>query len=636
MVCNMTHSLLRLFTILLFSATVQAAENLENALSISKPEVLKSLESQGFALADLVNPGQKLGVVDNSVLSKTNFKVILDSLRTEMDIYQKNNPTSGVGLAFGQRLFDLNYLTHARARFALVGVINRMDVGYKNPNYCGEIRFIYRLAYMVESQGVNVASRLPITINLLLHQGSRNSQQGCLGIAQRWQTVTSESTAQDILTSGPLNPAVFNPAQLKDLEINMQISRMAASERPDFGGHAEYLLKAYEWTGKGFAETTLENQIDRARLQAEPSLMSELVAWIKDPQNLKTIDDGTMILPKKFLAKSAISIAPGGINRSGNRLFYGLLPSAATDSIHSQNLENIKSSTALLRRLNESTCVGCHQTRAIGGFHFTGRDPQGKYAGNSVFLPGSAHFMGDLARRREIVDAFARNEKIDYSRGFAARPQERRSQKLIGTGLMNGWGAHCSTGKDPSFSGWTCAQGLTCKTLLEKEDSLGLGICLAETQQVGDPCEMGKIVTSAFGKDKYIRTSDKLTVTLPNAMCSPQSQMPGTRTGGFLNGNVRTLSCDNLPAEASCGPLPAARPGFNACIGTKNFDACLKEYSLGVGLRGCDQLNPCRDDYICAESFESNRGSCVPPYFLFQFRVDGHPKKAVAPISQGN
>lgn len=630
---KMLTSILSLFVCMIMGTTAHAEDSLENALSISTPETLKALEAQGFSLNDMINPGQSLGIVGNSQLSKTNFKVILDNLKSEVSVYQKNNPKAGVGMSFDQRLFDLNYLAHERARFVLVGIINRMDLGYKNPNHCGEIRFIYRLAYNVESQGVNVASRLPMTINLLLHQGSSSQ---CQAIAQRWQSITTDSTAQDLLTTGPLSPQVFNRSWLKDLEINMQISRMAASERPDFGGHAEYLLKAYEWTGKSFVETTLENQIDRNKLQADPSLMAELTEWISVPQNIKAIDDGTMILPKKFLATNGISIAPGGINRSGNRLFYGLLPSSATDIVKTQSLENIKSSTALLRRLNESTCIGCHQTRAIGGFHFTGRDPQGKYAGNSVFLPGSAHFMGDLARRRQIVDAFARNEAIDYSRGFAARPQERRSQRLQGTGLMNGWGAHCSTGKDPSFSKWTCASGFVCKTLLEKEDSLGLGICMAETQQVGDPCEMGKIVTTSFGNDKYIRTSDKLTVTLPNAMCSPQSQAPGTRTGGFLNGNVRTLSCDNLPAEASCGPLPAARPGFNACIGTKNFDACLKEFSLGVGLRGCDQFNPCRDDYICAESFEKDRGSCVPPYFLFQFRVDGHPKKAVAPISQSN
>lgn len=30
-----------------------------------------------------------------------------------------------------------------------------------------------------------------------------------------------------------------------------------------------------------------------------------------------------------------------------------------------------------------------------------------------------------------------------------------------------------------------------------------------------------------------------------------------------------------------------------------------------------------RDDYICARTPDGN-GACIPPYFLFQLRVDGH------------
>jgi hypothetical protein len=624
--------LLMICSLLALSLTAIASEDLENGLAITKPEILKALEAQGFSLGDLVSPEGRTGILDNSQLAKTSFKAVLENLQSEMASYQKKHPKAGVGMAFDERLFDLNYLIHSRARFVLVGVVNRMDLGYKDSEHCGEIRFIYRLAYNVENRGLIVSSRLPMTINLVFNQG-RNQAGACQGIAKNWLQITPETPAQEIISTGPLSSTIFDRSQIKDLEINLQVSRVAASGRPDFGGHAEYLLKVYHWTGKAFEESTLENQIDRTRLESDPALLAELTKWLLEPQNLKAVDAGTAIFPKKFLAKSAISIAPGGINRSGNRLFYSLLPSQSIQSLPFEQLDNIKSSTAFLRRLNESTCVGCHQTRAIGGFHFTGRDPMGKYAGNSVFLPGSAHFISDLARRREVVEEFVNGGKVDYSRGFAARPQERRSQQLVGTGLFNGWGAHCATGSDPSFKNWTCAAGLVCKTLLDKQDGLGMGICLAEVQQVGDPCEMGKITTSGFGEDKYKRTSQKLIVTVPNAMCSPQSQAPGTKTGGFLNGNVRTLSCDNLPAEASCGPLPAARPGFNSCIGRKNFDTCLKEYSVGVGLRGCDQKNPCRDDYICAESLETGRGSCVPPYFLFQFRVDGHPKNAVAPVA---
>ncbi len=108
-------------------------------------------------------------------------------------------------------------------------------------------------------------------------------------------------------------------------------------------------------------------------------------------------------------------------------------------------------------------------------------------------------------------------------------------------------------------------------------------------------------------------------------VCSPQSGTAGSSTGGFLNGSIRTKTCDGLSPEAVCGPLPAAKSGFNMCLTQKSFAACIKEYATGAGLRGCDFKNPCRDDYICSESFDNTRGACVPPYFLFQFRVDGHP-----------
>ena len=33
----------------------------------------------------------------------------------------------------------------------------------------------------------------------------------------------------------------------------------------------------------------------------------------------------------------------------------------------------------------------------------------------------------------------------------------------------------------------------------------------------------------------------------------------------------------------------------------------------------------CRNDYICARIGDGDDGACVPAYFLFQLRVDGHP-----------
>jgi hypothetical protein len=106
------------------------------------------------------------------------------------------------------------------------------------------------------------------------------------------------------------------------------------------------------------------------------------------------------------------------------------------------------------------------------------------------------------------------------------------------------------------------------------------------------------------------------------------------QTGGFPGGQIRLNSCDphlmNRHPEGRCGALPAASNGFNNCLFDKSmtFPECVAKYSKGVGMRGCSRENPCRDDYVCVESMEKgldDAGVCVPPYFTFQFRVDGHP-----------
>ncbi len=54
----------------------------------------------------------------------------------------------------------------------------------------------------------------------------------------------------------------------------------------------------------------------------------------------------------------------------------------------------------------------------------------------------------------------------------------------------------------------------------------------------------------------------------------------------------------------------------------------MKKFTKPTGIRRCSRENPCRDDYICAESLVQgleDEGVCVPPYFTIQFRVDGHP-----------
>ncbi len=238
--------------------------DLQDTTAISRPEILKTLEAGGFSLADLISRKDSTGVYDNQQqAAEPDFKPVLEILKQDIEDYRKKHPGTGVGLSFDQRLFDASYLQNPRARFVLVGVINRMDRGYKTLNRCGEIRFIYRLAYNVIDHGAPVSSRLPMTINMVFRAGTSESDAHCADLAQAWLGVNANSAAQDLVGHGPLSPRFFSRDHLSDLEVNLQIVRVAASGRPDFGGNAEYLLKVFHWSGSQFLESALENQIDR-------------------------------------------------------------------------------------------------------------------------------------------------------------------------------------------------------------------------------------------------------------------------------------------------------------------------------------------------------------------------------------
>jgi hypothetical protein len=44
-------------------------------------------------------------------------------------------------------------------------------------------------------------------------------------------------------------------------------------------------------------------------------------------------------------------------------------------------------------------------------------------------------------------------------------------------------------------------------------------------------------------------------------------------------------------------------------------------------MRTCSRTEACRDDFVCsrAPGLPADEGACVPPYFIFQARVDGPP-----------
>jgi hypothetical protein len=82
-------------------------------------------------------------------------------------------------------------------------------------------------------------------------------------------------------------------------------------------------------------------------------------------------------------------------------------------------------------------------------------------------------------------------------------------------------------------------------------------------------------------------------------------------------------TCADHAASVVCAGIPILA-SFNACLAKKTpFERCIADNTTPGGVRACDARTPCRDDYVCARG--AHGGACMPPYFLFQLRVDGHP-----------
>jgi hypothetical protein len=644
----------------LFAAASPASAQtppLERGVAITNPDILALIEQRSFSLAAFMSPDWRQGALiapaNNLALSaRPEFERVFLGIRREIGEIKKANPGSGIGMSFdNKRLFDNRYLTSPTARFALVGIVQRLDRTYKQASSCGEIRLLYRLEYRRDTNEGIAMSRLPMTFNLIMKAKAPDGLTTCQDVAKRWlaagDSALTGSAYVDYLFSprGPLS--LIAPALVERIETNLQALRMPSASVPEFGGHAEYVLKVFDWNAqtRRFNETALENMIDRSKLLADATLLARLKSWLLEPNNVRALDSGTILIPRDYLALSGITIAPGGQARSANRPFYGLFDDTelaaaiARTTATGDPLRNISSPAGFQMRLNDVTCVGCHQSRAIGGFHFMGADTRQSKAHlpeNAIFVPASAHFYGDAPRRQRILKALAQDKAPDYLRGFSLRPRRGFARNadanttvdLSGTGHLNGWGAACydHVENDASFKAWTCAAGLKCVKPHDNPSEPGHGACMTKAEYaIGDIGEYGEITSATFRADRYTRITPAAGQTLalkPSLRSAPQA-------GGFFGGMIYKRTCAApMPASTVCARHAASQ--FNTCLAeAQNFKKCFDtegRYTAFVGLRECNTLMPCRDDYMCIATRDRASGACLPPYFMMQFRVDGHAK----------
>ena len=569
-------------------------------VALRDPELLAALEAKGFGLSELVHGAEARTTAELNRLS--GFASIFDVLRADVRAAKTSHPLARVTSSDGYRLFDERWFDSHEMRFVLSGVFNRLDRRAFYPETCGEIRFLYRLAYQTKHAGAPMAGRLPLTMNVVfLVRGD----QSCRAVARTWQIprdARGAAALPRLFTGGPLAQSERERWTLKSIETNLQTFRIQSFAHPTLAGHIDYVLRVFHAKGDprdAFEAVPMENMPDVARLSANPKLRAELLHTLKNPTVLAAIDQGTLNLPERFLATRALSVSPRGLTRAANRPFRTLFEDADFANLPLEGTRTIRSPAALIRRLDGATCSGCHQSRSIAGFHHVGNDSPEHPAFDALVSGSSAHLENDLERRRLYVSRVAAGETTDEYRPIPERQ---------GTG--SGFGAPCGLG-DHGFSDWTCDGGLRCEKLEDTE----IGTCVAD-RAIGSPCQYGEVVSRPKPLRDHVAGMKKLA-------CDERQFCHDNRSGFPLG--ACEAACNSGSTAATCADFLDA-DAFQSCLRSKKtFEACAKQHVFGAGLRACDGDDPCRQDYVCVRSRTPGVGACVPPYFVYQLRLDGYP-----------
>ncbi|HYQ17373.1 MAG TPA: hypothetical protein VEQ58_16485, partial [Polyangiaceae bacterium] len=420
-------------------------------VAVLEPEQLRALEQRGFGLAQLSVERQ---ADNNAELSRIPaLRGLLQTLVSDVQAAAQPYSLARVTSIDGFRLFDAHWLASSEMHFALSGVFNRLD---RLPFYggsCGEVRFVYRLAYATKQGGAPLVSRLPMTLNVVFWVDAAGDES-CQNAARAWQSPTALAGAPLVdwlVQSGPLSSAARARWRMKSIESNLQTFRIQSSVVPSLAGHIDYDLRVFhpkDDARSEFVPAAMEDMPDVPGLTRDAELRRELLTELRRPETLRDLDRGTLQLPERFLAKQATSVAPRGLGRRANRPFLQLFRAEDFADLDLTAYETIASPAALLRRLDGASCTGCHQSRSIAGFHHVGRDEADEPAFNALRSGSSAHLIADLERRRHYVEELAAGKAPDERRPLAERQ-----------GVGTGQGAPCGLG-DAGFAAWKCDEGL--------------------------------------------------------------------------------------------------------------------------------------------------------------------------------
>lgn len=570
------------------------------------------------------------------------------------------------------RHFDTRWLNSNYSYLKLVAVANRMDRKDITRDSCGEVRFIYRLSYKSKTS----SSSLPFFVNVV-HQYPK--QDSCSAFAKAWEV--SRDARQ--LKSGPLKNLFF-----RQLEVNFQSLRFTSGYMHDFGGQAMYMQRVFRKVDSTLVPIGLENTPDVLALKKDPTLLKQFVDFLKKPEHLDDLDKGILNInfDPKFLAKIAISWSTLGRARMANRPFSEIFRNnrALVETIDISKLKYIKTYDALIERLDNLTCMGCHQAGGTAGFHVLGlADPDFSHSFNQQQLALSPHASAEVSRRVAWLKNVASGQSPNLFRPHSAFPASDWSEKSGIPRFANlSAGQLCFPEAGLYSMQPVCAdikgRSLECqKTVLSREQKVLLGECVLKeaVKSAGSICWKGTIdenpashlernlpSSNFFSFEDKWKLSGAVLKDLKTYSCVlPQSGAPLGRMSRRC-----TLAEENFDVDFSkeipdeiCANQGGV--GFDMCAASGDSGACLETKVARSMLDTCHENRFCREDYICqklpnyhkisVKDYVRKKGSqlinlsqpskiradrieeaqhrgigfCVPTYFLFNMRLDGHP-----------
>lgn len=582
------------FCLQLVTGTVAlCADNFE--VSITDPIVLKTLEGMGLGLSGQL--GSRAKSNEELLNQSSQYREVVESVASELLEQEKLIDERFGSLKDKVEVFKLSWLKSSKTKFILAAVTHRFDRRYVPDTECGELRLMYRLAYHTDDLGVDVWNRLPITLMLVFVAKDAFSGRDCRDVAKRMKispgTTTKKYARQYFSVKGPGKRLTAGKINFRRIELNMQINRWPTIADESFSEQSHYAFKVLQRDVRSgrLVESTLENTPDVARLANNPIELAAFKNWLSEPERLKSIDSGTVLIPKEFLAKSAISVSPYGMARSANHPYSALFE--PNDTLTKERLH----------RLDLLSCAGCHQSQSVAGFHALGFENNPEGNDFTMLKPFSTHFQGIQSWRISDLDHYLTNQSDPVF------PQSDRSNR---GGMSDACSLQPLANRDAG-----CMEGFNCEVLHNGMNESDTGQCVPDRKEM-----IGRVCDSSILISNFDALQDRF-FGRPFDSCGENGICAFARAG--FPGGICSQHCAESTRSTLCTPVPTLGP-FSDCIAAKgNFRECAKANNVKVAMMRCESNADCRLDYACVRAAD-RQGFCAPPYFMPDLTLSAHSK----------